>query len=49
MLSGNKLYAYSNSLNEEKAYTLDDDYSDVKIIGRCAYLLGYNTVGRIEL
>ncbi len=49
VLSGNKLYAYSNSLNDEKEYSLDDDYSDVKIIGRCAYLLGYNTVGRIEL
>lgn len=45
----NKLYAYSNLLSEERVYPLDDDYSDVKIIGSYAYLLGYNTVRRIAL
>ena len=49
VLSGNKLTAYSNSLNDERVYELDDDYSSVKIIGKYAYLLGYNSVGRIDL
>lgn len=49
VLSGNKLYAYSNSLKDERVYELDDDYSSVKIIGRNAYLLGYNSVQRIAL
>ncbi len=49
VLSGNKLTAYSNSLQNEKVYDLDDDYSKVKIIGDHAYLLGYNRVQRISL
>lgn len=49
VLSGNKLRAYSDSLNEERTYELDDDYSDVMIIGKHAYLLGYNSIQRIDL
>ncbi len=48
-LSGNKLTACSNSLQDEKVYDLDDDYSKVKIIGNYAYLLGYNRVQRVSL
>ncbi|MCH5204177.1 MAG: hypothetical protein J1F03_05470 [Oscillospiraceae bacterium] len=49
VLSKNKLFAYSGSLKDEHIYQLDDDYSSVKIIGRYAYFLGYNSVQRIDL
>lgn len=49
LLSGSKLLAYDSSLQEIKEYELDDVYADVIIIGGNAFLLGYNTVQRVEL
>lgn len=49
LLAENKLYAYDSSLALIKEYTLDDVYSDVRIIGSSAYLLGYNSVQRIAV
>lgn len=49
ILLGNKLCAYSDDLKTEKVYELEEDYSDIEIMGNYAYLLGYNTVQRIEL
>lgn len=48
-LDGNKLCSYNSALECTQVYELDDEYSDVKIIGNYAYLLGYNTVWRVEL
>lgn len=49
ILSGSKLLVYNSMLEVLKTHDLDDVYSDVKIINNCAYLLGYNTVQRVEL
>lgn len=49
ILSGSKLTAYDSGLQVVNTYELDDEYSDVKIIGKYAYLLGYNKVWRQEL
>ena len=49
VLAGRTLTQYDNSLNEVKVCELDDDYSDMIIIGGNAYLLGYNIVQRVEI
>lgn len=49
VLDRNRLDVYNSSLEQIKSYELDDEYSDVKIIKGCAYLLGYNTVQCVEL
>lgn len=49
ILSGNRLTSYDTSLQTIKTYELDEEYSDLKIIGKYAYLLGYNLVWRQEL
>ena len=49
LLTGTKLKVYDSSLMGIKEYELDDVYSDVKIIGSNAYLLGYNSVQRQAL
>lgn len=49
LLIGSRLYAYDQSLNETWACELDEEYSNVKIINKYAYLLGYNTVQRVQL
>ena len=49
ILVGNDLTVYDSNLKELQRYELDDEYSDIKIIGKYAYLLGYNTVQRQDL
>ncbi len=49
LLCSNELLVYDSTLELVRTYTLDDVYSDVKIIDGGAFLLGYNTVQRIEL
>ncbi|MBD5129693.1 MAG: hypothetical protein HDT43_07200 [Ruminococcaceae bacterium] len=49
VLGGSKLTVYNSMLEAVRVHDLDDVYSDVKIINNYAYLLGYNTVQRIEL
>lgn len=49
VLDGNKLQSYNSALEGVRVYELDYEYSNVKIIGKYAYLLGYNTVYRVEL
>lgn len=49
LLVGNRLIVYDKSLKETRSYEIDDEYSNVKIINGCAYLLGYNTVQRVKL
>ncbi len=49
ILFGNVLTVFDSSLKEIKSYELDDEYSDLKIIGGFAYLFGYNSVQRAEL
>lgn len=49
ILSGSKLYAYNSMLECTKTHDLGDEYSDVKIMNNCAYLLGYNSVQQIAL
>lgn len=49
ILNGNRLIVYNSYLEGAKVYKLDDEYSKVKIIGGSAYLLGYNTVQRVNL
>ncbi len=48
-LCGNKLTVYSETLEELTGFDLDDEYSDIIIIGKYAYLLGYNKVQRQSL
>lgn len=48
-LCGNRLTVYDAALNELAGYDLDDEYSDIMIIGNYAYLLGYNKVQRQSL
>lgn len=48
ILSGSRLLSYNSMLEAVKTYEPDDVYSDVKIMNNCAYLLGYNTVQRVE-
>lgn len=49
LLSGMVLTVYDGSFERINSYELDDTYSDVRIIAGNAYLLGYNTVQRLEL
>lgn len=49
VLNGSRLQVYNSALEGIRSYELDNEYSDVKIIGKYAYLLGYNTVWRVEL
>ncbi len=49
ILSGSKLYTYNSMLECTETHALEDEYSDIKIMNNCAYLLGYNSVQRIEL
>lgn len=49
ILEGTKLLAFNSMMECVKTYELDDVYSDVRIMNNCAYLLGYNTVQRVEL
>lgn len=46
ILSGHVLTMLDGTLNEIKRIELDDVYSDFKIMGGKAYLLGYNSVQR---
>lgn len=48
-LCGNKLTVYNAALEEMSSFDLDDEYSDIIIIGKYAYLLGYNKVQRQSL
>lgn len=49
VLSEDSLAAYDRELIERNNYRLDNDYSDVMIMDGGAYLLGYNTVQRVNL
>ena len=49
VLSEDSLAAYDRELIEGNNYRLDNDYSDVMIMDGGAYLLGYNTVQRVNL
>lgn len=49
ILCKNILTVYDSDLQTVIAYDLDDEYSDMKIIGEYAYLLGYNKIQRKEL
>lgn len=49
VLSEDKLSAYDRELIERKTYLLDNDYSDVMIMEGGAFLLGYNSVTRVNL
>lgn len=49
LLIGRSLKVYDRSLNEVGRYELEDLYSDVRVINGYAYLLGYNTVQRLQL
>ena len=49
LLIGRSLTVYDRSLNMVKKYELEDAYSNVKVMGEYAYLLGYNTVQRLKL
>lgn len=49
ILRKNILTVYNSGLEKVKEYSLDDEYSDLKIIGKYAYLLGYNMIQRQEL
>lgn len=49
LLSGRSLVKYDDELNELGRTELDDDYSDMIILGGNAYLLGYNIVQRVSL
>lgn len=48
-LSKRTLTVFDEGLNAVCEKELDDDYSDMIVIGNSAYLLGYNTVQRVEL
>ena len=49
ILRKNILTVYNSGLEKVTQYVLDDEYSDMKIIGKYAYLLGYNRIQRKEL
>lgn len=49
ILSGNRLSAYNSMLECIKVHELGDEYSAVKIMNGCAYLLGYNKIQRVEI
>lgn len=49
ILRKNILTVYDSGLQTVITYDLDDEYSDMKIIGNYAYLLGYNKIQRKEL
>lgn len=48
-LCGRMLTVYDKGLTVVDEYELDDEYSDMKISGKYAYLLGYNVVQRKEI
>ncbi len=45
----NSLTSYDKALLEINSYQLDNDYSEVMVMDGNAYLLGYNTVQRVNL
>ncbi|MBP1562722.1 MAG: hypothetical protein J6C38_03300 [Oscillospiraceae bacterium] len=49
VLSEDNLSAYDKELIERNSYQLDNDYSNVMIMDGGAFLLGYNTVQRVNL
>ena len=49
ILRKNRLTVYDTGFQAIAVYDLDDEYSDMKIIGKYAYLLGYDKVERQEL
>lgn len=49
ILRKNKLTVYDEGFQSVASYVLDDEYSDIKIIGEHAYLLGYNKIQQKEL
>lgn len=49
LLMGSSLSVYDDKLKEIKTYELDDEYSDLKAVGKKVYLLGYNTVQCLKL
>lgn len=48
-LRGNELTVYDAALQTVNTIALDDEYSDIRVIGSYAYLLGYNQVQKQEL
>lgn len=48
-LCGSVLTVYDSALKPVNTIELDDEYSDIKVIGNSAYLLGYNQVRKQEL
>ena len=49
VLSKRTLTILDEGLEAASEIELDDDYSDMLVIGGSAYLLGYNTVQKVEL
>ena len=49
VLREDTLSAYDRELIERKTYQLGNDYSEVMIMDGGAYLLGYNTVSRVNI
>ena len=49
LLIGRSLTVYDRTLNVVGRYELEDVYSNVKVMNGYAYLLGYNTVQRLQL
>lgn len=49
ILSGSKLTVYDEGLKPIDEKALDDEYSDLIVMGKHAYLLGYNKVQRQDL
>lgn len=49
VLTDRELAKYSGSLELVQSYPLTDAYSDMIVFGGAAYLLGYNTVDKLEL
>ena len=48
-LSKRTLTVFDEGLNVVSEKELQDDYSDMLVIGSSAYLLGYNTVQKVDL
>lgn len=49
VLREDTLSAFDRELIERKTYELDNDYSEVMVMDGGAYLLGYNSVSRVDL
>ena len=49
VLREDTLSAFDRELIERKNYELDNDYSEVMVMDGGAYLLGYNSVSRVDL